>query len=330
MARRLLGEDGIDPSAKRKAEKRGIENTFRALAEEWLEKGCPGKGSKGRPRPATINQLRSRLTKYIYPWIGNKPIQSVTLDDIRALLDRISRRGILETASRVRSLCDRIFRFAIGTGRAERNLAADLRDAVAVAKTKSFAAITDPKDFGALLAAVDGYIGQPATMAALRLAPLVFVRPGELRSAEWAEFDLDARKWTIGADKMKQGLPHLVPLSRQALAILEDLHRVTGEGRFLFPSLRSTRRPISENTLNGALRRLGISKDEMSTHGFRTSASTLLHELGYPPDVIETQLAHKRAGVEGIYNRSHLLKQRTDMMQAWADYLDKLKDGRHD
>ncbi|MEQ8206136.1 MAG: integrase arm-type DNA-binding domain-containing protein, partial [Woeseia sp.] len=200
-ARRMIAEDGIDPSARRQAEKLATENTFKALAEEWLHKGCPGKGSKGRPKDATIDQLRHRLTKYAYPWIGNKPMPSITLDDMRSLLDRISRKGTHETANRVRSLCDRVFRFAIASGRAERNLAADLRDAVPVADTKNFAAITDPREFGGLLRAIEGYEGQPATMSALRLAPLVFVRPGELRTAEWSEFDLDAAKWSIPAEK---------------------------------------------------------------------------------------------------------------------------------
>ena len=331
-ARTLLAEEGIDPSAQRKADKGAQKNSFRDIAEEWLEKGCPGKGSKGKPKPQTIMQLKNRLEKYVYPSIGNKPMPSITLEDMRSLFDRISRKGIHETANRVRSLCDRVFRYAISTGRADRNLAADLRDAVSAASTTSFAAITDPRRFGQLLNAIDGYEGQPATMAALKLAALVFVRPGELRAAEWKEFDLTEAIWSIPETRMKDGIPHAVPLSKQSITIIEDLQNVTGRGKFVFPSLRTAKRPISENTLNAALRRLGYSKDEMTTHGFRTSASSLLHELGskrpklgITPNVIETQLAHKRPGVEGIYNRSHLLKRRTKMMQAWADHLDGLK-----
>jgi integrase len=195
--------------------------------------------------------------------------------------------------------------------------------------TKGFAAITEAKSFGELLKAIDDYQGQPTTMAALKLAPLVFVRPIELRAAEWKEFDLDAARWSIPDRRMKEGRAHVVPLSEQALEIIRDLQSISGSSKYLFPSLRSSKRPISDNTLNAALRRLGYSKDEMTAHGFRKSASTLLHELDYSPDEIETQLAHKRPGVAGIYNKSHLLKQRTKMMQEWADHLDKLKSGKN-
>ena len=214
-ARTLIAEEGIDPSAKRKAEKAAQENSFRAIAEEWFAKGCPGKGSKGSPQPKTMDQLKKRLDKYVYPWIGNKPMPSISLDDMRSLFDRISRKGIHETANRVRSLCDRIFRYAISTGRAERNYPADLRDAISVAQSTSFAAITDPKEFGALLNAIDGYHGQPATMYALKLAPLVFVRPGELRTLNGRKLICQGAKWAIPDSRMKEGLPHVVPLSRK-------------------------------------------------------------------------------------------------------------------
>ncbi len=331
-ARKLLAEDGIDPSAQRKAEKAAqivaSAGTFKAVAEEWLDAGCPGSGrTKGRPSIETVRQLRGRLTKHAYPWIGSKPIADITLADLRGVLTRIGRRGKHKMAHRVRSICERVYRYAIATERADRNIAADLKGTLAPTESKGFAAITEAKPFGTLLKAIDEYDGQPATMAALKLAPLVFVRPIELRAAEWREFDLDAARWSIPDKRMKERLPHVVPLSKQAIAIIDDLKPITGSGLYLFPSLRSPKRPISNNTLNAAMRRLGFSTEEMTAHGFRKSASTLLHEMGYSPEEIETQLAHKRPGVAGIYNKSHLLKQRTKMMQEWADYLDKLKKG---
>ena len=331
-ARRLIAEEGIDPAAQRKAAKTARiiaqADTFKAVAEEWLDAGCPGsKRTKGRPSEETTRQLRLRLIKYVYPRIGHMPMVDITLADLRGVLTPIGKRGKHETAHRVRSLCERVYRYAIATERADRNIAADLKGTLAPAEAKGFAAITEAKPFGALLKAIDEYEGQPATMAALKLAPLVFVRPIELRAAEWGEFDLDAARWSIPDKRMKERLPHVVPLSKQTIAIIEDLKPITGGGRYLFPSLRFPKRPISNNTLNAAMRRLCFSTEEMTAHGFRKSASTLLHEMGYSPDEIETQLAHKRPGVAGIYNKSHLLKQRTKMMQEWADYLDKLKKG---
>ena len=329
-ARKIIAEQGIDPSVRRQAERTAriiaLADTFKAVAEEWLEAGCPGSTrTKGRPSKETVRQLRQRLTKYAYPRIGQMPIADITLVDLRGVLTPIGKRGKHETAHRIRSLCERIYRYAIATDRADRNIAADLKGTLAPTQTKGFAAITEAKPFGSLLNAIDTYEGQPATMAALKLAPLVFVRPIELRLAEWKEFDLDAARWSIPDKRMKEGRAHVVPLPRQAVEILCELQSISGGGKYLFPSLRSPKRPISDNTLNAALRRLGYSKEEMTAHGFRKSASTLLHELGYSPDEIETQLAHKRPGVAGIYNKSHLLKQRTEMMQAWADYLDTLK-----
>jgi integrase len=221
-----------------------------------------------------------------------------------------------------------VLRFAVASGRAKRDPAADLKGALAPVKVQSHAAIIEPKRIGALLRAIDGYQGQPAVMFALRLAPLVFVRPGELRGAEWLEFDLDAAEWRIPGTRMKMGEPHLVPLSTQAITLLEELHKHTGEGRLLFPSLRSKARPISDNTLNAALRRLGYSGDEQTAHGFRSIASTRLNELGFAPDVIELQLAHaERNKVRAAYNRAERLAERRKMMQAWADYLDGLREG---
>lgn len=329
-ARAMIVQKGLDPSAQRKAEKiaRKLANagTFKAIGEEWLRAGCPGsRRSKGRPSNETLSQLRNRLEKYVYPSLGNRPIKDITLQDLRAVLTAIERRGRHETAHRVRSLCERIYRYAIFTERAEVNTAANLKGVLAPANCIGFAAITEPKQFGVLLNAIDQYDGQPGTMAALKLAPLVFVRPIELRAAQWSEFDLAAKRWSIPDLRMKEGRPHVVPLSNQAVRIISDLQKISGPSSYLFPSLRSSSRPMSNNTLNAAMRRLGFTKDEMTVHGFRKSASTLLHELGFAPDLIETQLAHKRPGVAGIYNKSHLLKERKQMMQAWADFLDDLK-----
>ncbi len=229
-----------------------------------------------------------------------------------------------ETAHRVRNRISQVFRYAIATGRATRDPTADLKGALAPVPTEHRPAVVTPAEVGGLLRAIESYQGQPAVMYALRLAPMLFVRPGELRAAEWIEIDLDGTVWRIPAAKMKMDKRHIVPLSTQAVAILGELTALTGTGRYLFPSLRTTQRCMSENTLNAALRRLGYAKDQQTAHGFRTIASTLLNELGFPPDLIELQLAHKpRDKVRAAYNRA----ERRAMMQAWADYLDGLKTG---
>jgi integrase len=329
-ARKLVAK-AIDPSDLRKEEKAAREiakvGTFRAVAEEWLDTGCPGsQRTKNGPTEETIRQLRGRLEKYVFQRIGHKPMVDLKIADLRGVLTPISKRGKLETAHRVRSLCERIWRYAIATERAERNIAADLQGTLAPAGyTGGFAAITNEKSFGGLLAAIDEYEGYPATMYALKLAPLVFVRPIELRVAEWSEIDLAKSVWSIPENRMKERRPHIVPLSKQAKTILKDLNRVTGNGSYLFPSVRTNRRPMSDNTMNAALRRLGYTTEQMTTHGFRKSASTLLHELGYRPEWIEAQLAHKLPGVAGVYNKAVHLRERKKMMQEWADYLDGLK-----
>jgi integrase len=264
----------------------------------------------------------------VFPYIGKHPIEALKAADVLKVLRRIESRGTHETAHRVRSLCGRVFRYAVATGRAERDPTADLKGALAPANNENFAAITDPAKVGQLLRAIDGYVGQPTVHAALKLAPLVFVRPGELRAAEWSEFDLDGAEWRIPAERMKAGELHIVPLSSQALEIIADLQLITGDGKYLFPSLRTTSRPISDGTINAALRRLGYSAEEMTGHGFRTMASTLLNEKGWHPDLIELQLAHKdRNKVRAAYNRAERLAERRKMMQSWADYLDGLKAG---
>lgn len=321
-AKRQLS-DGIDPSALRKQEKHANVHTFEAVAREWLDK------QEKRLAAATLVRDRSRLETFVYPVLGAKPIGKVTTAELLACLRTMEAKGIHESALRTRSLCGRIFRYAIATSRAEHDVAADLKGALTAPTTKNFAAITDPKRIGELLRAIDGYFGQPATAAALRLAPLVFVRPGELRAAEWSEFRLEGKEpeWRIPAARMKMGEQHIVPLSRQAVAVVKELQPITGEGRYLFPSLRAPDRCMSNNTVNAALRRLGYDNTEIVGHGFRAMASTLLNEQGWHPDLIELQLAHaERNKVRAAYNRAERLAERRTMMQAWADYLDRLKE----
>jgi integrase len=326
--RRLVSQ-GIDPSEQRRAEKLAHANTFKAIAEEWLAAVAkPEKNGRATMAPTTIEKIRRRLERFIYPSLGGQGIATISAPELLRRLRKIEHLGKHETAHRTRAACSRVFLYAIRTGRADRNVAADLQGALTSVKTKHFAALTDRKEIGALLRAIDGYQGQPAVMAALKLAPLVFVRPGELRAAEWAEFDLEAKhpEWRIPAERMKSRERHLVPLARQAVAILEDLHEITGHGKYVFPGVRDRNRYMSENTITAALRRLGYEGDTMTAHGFRAMASTQLNELGLPPDVIERQLAHKeRNEVRAAYNRAERLAERRDMMQQWADYLDGLK-----
>jgi integrase len=322
-ARRQIA-DGVDPSSKRQAEKVGRANTFELVGREWLQLQA------GSIKASTHERELSQLERFVFPYLGGRPVTEITAPEVLTVLKRVESRGINDTAHRVRSTCSRIFSYAVATGRAERNPTTDLRGALAPVVKQNFAAITEPARIGELLRAIEGYVGQPTTHAALRLAPLVFVRPGEIRAAEWCEFTLDGKEpeWRIPGERMKMGEPHVVPLSRQAVGILRALQHITGEGRLLFPSLRTLARPISENTLNGALRRLGYSGDEMTGHGFRSMASTCLNEQGWHPDLIELQLAHaERNKVRAAYNRAQRLDERRKMMQAWADYLDGLRAG---
>ena len=318
-ARKLVA-DGIDPSAKRQAERATQVETFEAIAKEWLELQSKMLAAE------TMEILGTRLQSFLDPYVGSRPIASITAQELLAALRRIEARGKHETAHRVRSLAGRVFRYAVATGRAQHDVAADLKDALAPVKSRNFASVTEPARVGELLRAIDGYTGQPITAMALKLAPLVFVRPGELRGAEWAEFDLEGAEWRIPAARMKMGEQHIVPLSRQAVAILRELHILTGSGRYVFPSLLSAERPMSDNTINAALRRLGYTSDEQTGHGFRSMASTLLNEQGFAPDVIELQLAHvERNKVRAAYNRAQRLTERRSMMQAWADLLEVLR-----
>jgi len=323
-AKRLLA-NGIDPSTQRRLDKQltSTGNTFKAVAEEVLAK----LEKEGR---ADVTLTKKRwLLDFAFPAFGDRPIAKITALEVLSVLRRVEARGRYETARRLRSTCGMVFRYAIATGRAERDPSADLRGALTSPKVNHRAAIVDPVGIGALLRAIDGYAGLLTTKAALRLAPFVFVRPGELRYAEWAEFDLAAAEWRIPSAKMKMRRPHRVPLSRQALDVLRNLQPISGGGRFLFPSVRSTVRPMSENTLNAALRRLGYGTDEMTAHGFRATASTRLNEMsGWNPDAIERQLAHQEQDdVRRAYvHAAEYWPERVKMMQAWADYLDELRE----
>jgi integrase len=320
---RLLLVNGVDPAAKRQAEKQAVGENFESVAREWL------KMQEEKLTPGTLGRERDRLEDFIFPYLGKRPIAQIKAPELLSVLRRVESRGIVETAHRTKSVCSRVFRYAIATGRAERDVAADLRGALRPSVGRHLPAITEPLRIGELLRAIDGYTGQACVAAALRLAPYVFLRPGELRQGEWAELDLDNALWRIPAGRMKMREPHLVPLSVQAVAILKDLRPVTGGGRLLFPSIRSRERPISNNTLNAALRRMGYTADEMVAHGFRSMAYTLLNEQGWRPDLIERQLAHaERNQVRATYNRAQWLDERRKMMQAWADYLDGLRTAK--
>jgi integrase len=310
---------------QRKADRQsGKDSSFRAVAEEVIAK----LEREGRAQ-ATLTKKRW-LLDFAYPAFGNRPVAEITARDLLVLLRKIEGRGLYETARRLRSTCGMVFRYAIAIGRAERDPSTDLRGALTAPQVNHRATIIDPKSIGALLRAIDGFDGQPTTCAALRLAAYVFVRPGELRLAEWKEFDLDTAVWSIPAEKMKMRRPHRVPLARQPLAILRELQEIAGSGRWLFPSVRTFTRPISENTLNSALRRLGYGSEQMCTHGFRGMASSRLNEMGrWNPDAIERQLAHQEANaVRRAYTHgAEFWPERVLMMQAWADYLDELREG---
>lgn len=313
-------EAGLNPSSIRAEARERREVTFEAIAKEWL--------SRQTFTEKTRTKAEWMINDLAVPHIGARPIDELTAPEILAVLRRIEARGRLETCHRTKWRIGQIIRYAVATGRATRDPTGDLRGALSAPKAVNRSAITAPLRLGELLLAIDEYRGQGPTWAALRLAPLVFVRPGELRAAEWKEFALegDHPEWRIPAERMKMKEEHLVPLSRQAVAVLRELNAFTGRGTLLFPSLRTSQRPISDNTLNAALRRLGFSKDEMTAHGFRATASTLLNESGVSPDLIELQLAHaERNKVRAAYNRAQRLAERRQMMQRWADYLDDLR-----
>ena len=316
---------GIDPSENRKAQKSAradrAANSFEVVALEWFAKFSATWATHHGDR------IIRRFERDIFPWIGGRPISEVTAPELLTVVRRIESRGALETAHRALGNCGQVFRYAVATGRAERDPSGDLRGALPPVKGEHFAATTEPKRVAAILRAMDGYEGTLTVRCALRLAPLVFVQPGELRKAEWGDIDLDAAEWRYTVTKTNT--PHIVPLSQQAVVILRELYPLTGRGRFVFPGARSNGRPMSDNAILAALRRMGIAKEEMSGHGFRAVARTILDEvLGVRPDYIEHQLAHAVRDPNGrAYNRTAHLPERRKMMQQWADYLDKLKAG---
>ncbi|WP_419965486.1 tyrosine-type recombinase/integrase [Stenotrophomonas geniculata] len=324
-AARAQLRDGKDPSEEKQLGKLkaqlSADGRFGAVALEWLE-------TRGDLAESTRSKAKWMLETYAFPWLGKRAIEDVSTAEVLSVLRRLEAQDKIESTQRLRQICGQVFRYAVATGRLDRDPTAALRGALKTAKNRHYASITDPAKIGELLRAIDGYTGQLTTLCALKFAPLVFTRPGELRKAEWSEIDFEDGQWCIPAEKMKMGLAHIVPLSRQALAVLRELHPVTSKSRYIFPSVRSLRDPMSENTVNAALRRLGYGTDDMTGHGFRSMASTLLHEMGWTSDAIERQLAHaERNPIKAAYNRAEHLPERRRMMQAWADYLDKLKTG---
>lgn len=326
-AKRLLS-NGVDPGNIKRTQKKeqaAEQRTFEMVAREWFAKNEPAWSAS---HCATV---MSRLERDIFPVIGTRPIAETKRAEIISLLKGIETRGKIETAKRIKIYCGQIFRYALNNDWIDSNPTADLKtgDILAKVEEKHHAAITDPKLVAELLRAIDAYTGTFVVKCALKLAPMFFVRPGELQKAEWSEFDLDAAEWNIPASRMKTKQPHLVPLSTQAIAILHELQKLTGDGKYIFPSLRSNKRPMSNVAMLAAFRRMGFEKDEMTTHGFRAMARTILDEvLQVRPDFIEHQLAHAVKDPLGrAYNRTSHLAERRKMMQLWADYLDGLKTG---
>ena len=323
-AKRLLA-GGIDPSVERKAQKAATveraANSFETVGREWFARYSPTWAE------SHATKIIRRLEADIFPWLGGRPIADITAPEVLTVLRRIESRGALDTAHRAHQNCGQIFRYAVATGRAVRDPSGDLRGALPPAKHENFASITDPTQVAALLRAIDAFRGTLVVRCALLLAPMVFVRPGELRKAEWADFDLDAGEWRYLVTKTKTA--HLVPLARQAVAVLRELHALTGHGRYVFPG-RDPKKPMSDAAVNAALRRMGYdTRTEITGHGFRAMARTILHEeLHYKPEIIEHQLAHSVPDSLGTaYNRTKFVRERRAMMQAWADYLERLKNG---
>lgn len=325
-ARKLIAA-GQDPAFEKKraavVASVSAANTFKAVADEFIDKRV----REGAKPPTTAKQ-RWLLSLGALA-LGARPISEIQPYELLAVLRTVEKSGRHETANRLLALAGQVFRYAIATARADRNIAADLQGALISPQVTHYAAIIDPVGVGGLMRAIEGFDGQPATHWALRLAPHVFVRPGELRKAEWQEIDLEAAVWRIPAGRMKMGREHVVPLSIQAVTILKDAQRVTGGHRYVFPGVRTPKRPMSENTLNAALRRLGYAADEMTAHGFRSTACTLLNESGrWSPDAIERALAHSEPDkVRGAYNRGPYWAERVKMAQWWSDHLDRLRTG---
>ncbi len=324
-AKKLLAK-GQDPNEVKQKQvyeaKKEAANTFESVALEWHEK------NKVKWVEKNANRNLSMLKRHVFPFIGSTPISKVKASDLLSAIQKIDARGNSETAHRTLQVCGQIFRFAIATDRASADLSLVLKGALSPVVVKHHASITDPKEIGQFLRDIYNYDGAYLTQQALKLAPLVFVRPGELRHAEWSEIDFEKAEWRISAEKMKMKSVHIVPLSTQALSILRDLHKHTGHLQYVFTSVTSVKRPMSENTVNMALRRIGYDNTQMTGHGFRSMASTILHEQGWLHDAIERQLAHsERNKVSAAYNYAEHLPKRKEMMQHWADYLHGLAHG---
>jgi integrase len=313
---------GIDPSALKREQKLKQTKTFEVVATEWWQTQRP------KWTDDYANTVWRRLENDILPWLKNRPIDELTTAELLAALRRVESRGAIDSAHRICQYLNNIGIYSVACGYIQNNPANNLVKALKQTLKRPMAAITEPKQIKILLKAIDEFEGSFIVKQALRIAPLVFVRPGELRMALWGEIDLEEGLWIIPSAKMKMRRDHIVPLSRQAIEILDELRPLTGNGTYVFPSVRTNARPISENTINAALRRMGYSKDEMTGHGFRTMASTRLHELGWKSEIIEFQLAHAdKNKIRGVYNRAEYLEDRKKMMQAWADYLESLKTG---
>lgn len=336
-ARRMVRE-GVDPSGTRKAARaervrqRVVEDmaaaglppidSFEAVAREWYGKHSP------QWAPSHAEKIIRRLERDVFPWIGQKNVGAIVPTELLTLLKRVEARGALETTHRVQQNCGQVFRYAVATGRAESDPSRDLRGALPPWKPEHYPTLTDPRKVGRLLRDIHACEAGFITRCALKLSPLLFVRPGELRRAEWSEINLDAAEWRIAAAKMKGRVTHIVPLAKQAIAVFKELQPLTGRNKWVFPGVRTNGEPMSENTVNAALRRLGYERAALTAHGFRGMASTLLHECGWPSDVIERQLSHaERNAVKAAYNHAEHLPERRKMMQAWADHLDKLRKG---
>jgi integrase len=324
-AKKLLAND-IDPGEAKKAVKQKqldrVKNSFESVAREWVDK------NKAKWSDGNTKRVTARLEQHIIPYIGKQGISTITPADLLSAMQRIEKTGTIYTAHKTLQNCGQVFRYAMATARTNTDPTTALKGALPPVKPSHHASITEPKKIGALLRAINGYEGNFITQCALKLAPLVIVRPGELRHAEWQEIDLNKAEWRIPAEKMKMKSVHIVPLSKQAVEILGDIHTVTGHGKYIFPGVRSSDRPMSENTINASLRRMGYTKEEMTGHGFRSMASTLLNEQGWHWDAIERQLAHaERNSIRAAYNYAEHMPERIKMMQHYADYLDGLANG---
>jgi len=325
-AHKLL-EQNIDPSQHKKAARRKAivdsqADSFEAVARELIAK------NKNKWSATYAKSTQSRLERHVFPWLGTMRIKEIEPPDVLSIIQRAENRGTIEMAHRLKMLCGQVFRYGIATGRIKSDPSRDLKGALAPMVTQHYATIIEPKKIGELLRAIQGFEGTFVVQCALQITPYVFVRPGELRHAEWSEINFDEEEWRIAARKMKMKALHIVPLSRQVIEILRELEPLTGSGQYVFPANGRLNRPMSENTINVTLRRLGYDKNEICAHGFRAMASTMLHEQGWNSDIIERQLAHKEGNaIKGAYNHARHLPERQKMMQAWANHLDELRDG---